>query len=630
MAAAAGSEVEEDLVLIQKKSSTSVIWDYFGFETSDVHQKQVLCKTCRAKVATSQGNTTNLFRHLKNHHRQLHDECMTKKSGEKSTPSDSAHCSKHTTITASFASITPYEKSSRRHKEITTAITHYIGKDMVSVNTVTKEGFQNLLHTLDRRYKIPSRTYFNQVAIPQLYAECKEKVEREVKNVLYYATTTDMWSSRTSEPYLSLTLHYINDDFELKSRCLQTAYFPMDHTGENIALGLRECLASWGLKEEDQTCITTDNGANVVKAVQLNQWTRLQCFGHRLHLAIENAVKDDVRVKRATGLCKQLVGHFSHSWKKKAALKKAQQELKIPEHSLITECPTRWGSRQRMIGRVLEQSKALSQVLSEDKKTRHLVPTWQDTDVLESLNNALGPLQEFTDALSGEAYVSVSYLKPVLHLLRTSILTVDKDDPDLPRDIKSRALRYIEDKYSDPATQELLDIASFLDPRFKTDYIRAENVPDIKERVRIEMEQVARKEKRARVSTTEAMPQGAAEAEPSTVGKGKRSLGSFFKSRPSVPPPSTTMQLEDAINAELNSYLITPTIDGEDNPLAWWRVHNVNFPWLSKLARKFLCIPATSSPSERLFSASGNVVTCQRSCLKPSKVDMLVFLTKNL
>uniref|UniRef100_A0A1A7W7F2 Uncharacterized protein n=1 Tax=Iconisemion striatum TaxID=60296 RepID=A0A1A7W7F2_9TELE len=54
---------------------------------------------------------------------------------------------------------------------------------------------------------------------------------------------------------------------------------------------------------------------------------------------------------------------------------------------------------------MLEQSKALTQVLSEDKKTRHLVPTWQDTDVLESINNAIGPLQEFTDALSGEAYL---------------------------------------------------------------------------------------------------------------------------------------------------------------------------------------------------------------------------------
>ena len=104
---------------------------------------------------------------------------------------------------------------------------------------------------------------------------------------------------------------------------------------------------------------------------------------------------------------------------RKRRLKQAQHELNLPEHSLITESPTRWGSRQKMIGRVLEQSKALSQVLSKDKKTRHLVPTWQDTDVLESINNALGPLQEFTDALSGEAYVSESYLKPVLHLLRT-------------------------------------------------------------------------------------------------------------------------------------------------------------------------------------------------------------------
>ena len=137
-------------------------------------------------------------------------------------------------------------------------------------------------------------------------------------------------------------------------------------------------------------------------------------------------------------------------------------------------------------------------------------------------------------------------------------------------------------------------------------------------------------EKRACVSTTDHMPQGAAEAEPCTTGKGKRSLGSFFKSKAVPPPSSSTTQLEDAINAEVDNYLMTPTINGEEDPQPWWRMHNVSFPQLSKLARKFLCIPATSSPSERLFSASGNVVTCQRSCLKPSKVDMLVFLTKNL
>lgn len=145
-------------------------------------------------------------------------------------------------------------------------------------------GLRNF-RTLDKRYAIPSRTYFNQVALPELYWEWKKTIEAELKNVEYYATTTDLWSIRTTEPYPSLTVHFINDDFQLQSRCLQMAYFPIDHTGENIA-GLRERLSSWCLKEEDQTCITTDNGSNVIKAVELNQWTRLQCFGHRLHLAI--------------------------------------------------------------------------------------------------------------------------------------------------------------------------------------------------------------------------------------------------------------------------------------------------------------------------------------------------------
>ncbi|XP_073714924.1 E3 SUMO-protein ligase ZBED1-like [Misgurnus anguillicaudatus] len=481
----ASSEPDQAVgALIPKKNSTSVIWDYFGFEVTDTEQKKVLCKTCRRSVATSRGNTTNLHQHLKKHHRRIFEECIAKKSTE-SAASDTQSSSKHqqSTISELFAAVTPYEKTSRRHREITNAITHYLAKDTVPFNVVTKEGFKNLIQTLDKRYTIPSRTYFSQVAIPQLYVECRNKTEAELMHVEYYATTTDLWSSRTTEPYLSLTVHFINDDFELKTRCLQTAYFPADHTGQNIAQGLKECLSSWHLNEEGQTCITTDNAANVIKATELNDWTRLQCFGHRLHLAIENALKDDARVNRATGLCKQLVAHFSHSWKKKNALSEVQKQLNLPEHSLVTECPTRWGSRQKMIERVLEQSKALSQVLSEDRKTRHLVPTWQDTEVLESINAALHPLQVFTDAQSGELYVSVSYLKPVLHLLKTSTLAEKDDDTDLTKAIKSRALSYMEDKYSDPATQELLDVASFLDPRFKMDYVRQENIPEIRSRV---------------------------------------------------------------------------------------------------------------------------------------------------
>ena len=61
---------------------------------------------------------------------------------------------KQNTITQVFASITPYDNSSRRHREITDAITNYLAKGMVPIYTVEKEGFRKMIRTLDRRYEL--------------------------------------------------------------------------------------------------------------------------------------------------------------------------------------------------------------------------------------------------------------------------------------------------------------------------------------------------------------------------------------------------------------------------------------------------------------------------------------------
>lgn len=281
---------EIDTKLVAKRTSTSVIWRYFGFKITDTEQREVLCSICKIKVATSRGNTTNLYQHLKQH-REKYDECMTEKA---QISKDTAEGNKTQAVTRTkqkistdvFASLKPYDKSSPRYKEITDSITHCLAKDMLPIHTVSKAGFQKMIRTLDKRYQLPSRNYFSRVAIPTLYNSRRGEVQKEMAKVTFFSTTTDLWSSRTSEPYISLTVHFVDEEFELKSRCLQTSYFPDDHTGENIALGLREALAAWDLCEARQVAITTDNGTNIVKAVELNQWTRIQCFGHRLHLAI--------------------------------------------------------------------------------------------------------------------------------------------------------------------------------------------------------------------------------------------------------------------------------------------------------------------------------------------------------
>ena len=56
----------------------------------------------------------------------------------------------------------------------------------------------------------------------------------------------------------------------------------------------------------------------------------------------------------------------------------------------------------------------------------------------------------------------------------------------------------------------------------------------------------------------------------------------------------------------------------------------LNYLILARVAQKYLCICATSSTLEWLFSTAGNLVSSFRSTLKSDKVDMLVFPSKNL
>ena len=81
--------------------------------------------------------------------------------------------------------------------------------------------------------------------------------------------------------------------------------------------------------------------------------------------------------------------------------------------------------------------------------------------------------------------------------------------------------------------------------------------------------------------------------------------------------------------AEVDNFLRRPSPSLESNPLDWWKRNQTCFPRLAPLARQYLCIPGTSVPSERIFSAAGLTVNRLRSRLTPEHVDMLIFLNKN-
>ena len=135
-----------------------------------------------------------------------------------------------------------------------------------------------------------------------MYEKTREQISLKVKKEAhFFLATTDLWSSCTSDPYLSLTVHYIDMEWNLQSHCLQANYMPQDHTGEQIQDALNTSFDEWSLDPNKLVAITTDSGSNIKLACQLLKWKHLSCFGHSLDLAINKGLQDN-RIDRALGL----------------------------------------------------------------------------------------------------------------------------------------------------------------------------------------------------------------------------------------------------------------------------------------------------------------------------------------
>lgn len=102
-------------------------------------------------------------------------------------------------------------------------------------------------------------------------------------------------------------------------------------------------------------------------------------------------------------------------------------------------------------------------------------------------------------------------------------------------------------------------------------------------------------------------------------------LGDVYDTKVEKPRP-ILQRIED----EVQKYTDLEPIPFMLDPLLLWKSHESMLPLLSRKARQLLCIPATSVPSESVFSTAGDILSAQRSTLKSKHVDYLIFLKKNL
>lgn len=549
-------------------------------------------------------------------------------------------------------------------------------EDLAPFEIVQKRGFVKFLlknNVIKHEDELPDPSTVSRSGLNAVYDQTVSAVKAIIKDSPQtVGITTDMWTDNYKKrSYMTVTLHFCLPDFSMLSMVLRTEVFTESHTGENIKKALKKILRQFGLETKTVVYIT-DQGANVVKACKIIGSERFGCAAHGLHnlIAVEGVQKGpDVQeiickakdiIKTFTFKSSLLEGEAEDmvNEQKLADLEGLLQEMEVDEQissfddcnddfdggneivtlsegastssdaaggaapvrqqfltTLKKDCPTRWNCvlamleslviNQQLIERCLTRLRLFDKMLSDEE--------WE---TIVSLVNFLRIFKTATDVLNGSKYPTIS----LVLLFRSEIvagLAAAPTDCKMVKSMKQRMSQALNHRL--PIT-ELNVVAALLDPSQR-------NLPSIQEFLQEQettaVELLSRAvEKYVGLATQHTSSEAASgpsgdagETAPCPWKKAKQDL---------LLKHTTAAPTRDREIHQFRCLSLAP-----DDVLQWWGTQGETFPTLSRLARSLLAIPATSAPSERIFSIAGLTVNAKRSSLSPSSVDKVVFVHEN-
>ena len=484
----------------------------------------------------------------------------------------------------------------------------------------------------------------------QLYNEAAGKLKGIVNGLDSCAITHDGWTSIATESFGTVTLHYVDSNWQLVNVVLQTRKVVGRHTADAIQNQLSAAQVEWGFPDPIATC---DNAANEVKAFRQLGWTQLSCMGHNINLAVKAALSVP-EVNKLVVKGRKVVQYFHKSSNAYNSLFEKQKLLLPPNlhgHKLIVDVDTRWNSTLEMLQRLLEQTAAIHAVLADPvfrgkvQDMRYLYSTDDQINV-ETVVEFLEPFKEATLSLSREDEPTVAAVLPVLIKLEKHVTLLPGDIGWL-KDMKQKALQSLDKRYASPEQKRPLLLASILHPRSKKLTFLSDNDKHLAESyLRTEVFNIKNNPKtppktskgvpiKTEVSTevtngqnqVEDVVDGLENAQAlelpqhvvDEINKETLVTDVSFKEKQEVPgiPPckklkpdvmawldeiffpgkshSVQEDPETVINREIDLFLSSDY--STEKALKWWQDRESTFPNVAKAAKKFLCIPASSVPS---------------------------------
>ena len=496
---------------------------------------------------------------------------------------------------------------------------------------VETPGFKRLITFADPKVNIKSATTFSKRKLPLLYDNVKGMVDKDLKKDLPdcegLGFSTDLWTSRNNDPYQAVTIHYITTHFLLKKFLLGCFPFPGNHKGERIARKLDQIVSVLDLHSSTVTSCVTDQGANMIKAVEKSVLdNNILCNDHIIHLIVTDSIKKVPCIQIAVDKCVALASNTHRSSINQGRIQKECEDItgsnleEVVYRKIITPCSTRWNSQHMCVESIISMKTALLSIKEGegDDALSALIPSEEDFESLEGISQLLNSLHRVSEALSADKV-------PTIHLVCQHIFNVSHFiqkfvDEELPgKELAVRLLEEINRRLPQfGAAVPMNAMAHFLDPIYRGSVLTT----------------VEGKWKETRELFIDSNPETPEILAAQSSFSANESYDEFnacdivfqswSQSNPNLGSRRRQVAGKLPIEVELDKYEQIERPQKQNfKILEWWKANATMFPLLSQFARNILCIPASSSSSERVFSQSGNIVSNKRTKLDPKMLRSL-------
>jgi len=512
-------------------------------------------------------------------------------------------------------------------------ICKFLSSSNSSLSLVENSEFRDLMNYFEPLYKIPSRETMKNLILTDFKAHM-DLVKMECFRSDCPSYSIDLWKAKSKDYYICVFLHFIDNNWCYKAFPVAFRQVKGSHTAQAIGFLVYDILKPF-LNENATPFAGVVDGGDIhsvkftsAKFIDEELYPDLKikdqlCICHQLNNVIKRMLSDYLGTNYLAEW-RTFVKKINTSNPFRELWQRCCNEVFEKEITLQIDTETRWSSTVSMLEKAVFVQAAVERIynltLNHEYQAYHeFVPNWDKPQskirsFLTSIVDLFKPTLKAIQNLEGEKYVTQSLILLQLCQLEANVELMKKK---YPQQSNNQLHIIIGDMTSN--LNKLWDslpvdsvIASILDPRVKL--FKKIPEPELKEALNILEKEY---EDLLHIHCQQ-------KEQNSLTRNNSEALGLFSilsKQSTSVSP---------SWKREITTYIQEDTLAGNSDPLDWWKVNERVFPILSKLAKRYLAVPASQAGTERIFSIAKDVMGEKRTSLQPDLFEALVLTSKYL